>query len=64
MITLASEFPAAFEERELELKPVAVTRWTARLADPVYERSFLDSRFPVTAAACWCCSASLSPPAY
>jgi diguanylate cyclase (GGDEF)-like protein len=46
MITLASAFPAAFEERELELKPVAVTRWTARLADPVYERDFLDSRFP------------------
>ena len=46
MITLASAFPAHSRNSQLELKPVAVTRWTARLADPACERSFLDSRFP------------------
>ncbi len=36
---------AAFENNQLELKPVAVTRWTARLVDGVVEQSYLDSRF-------------------
>ena len=36
---------AAFENNQLELKPVAVTRWTARLVDAVVEQSYLDSRF-------------------
>lgn len=35
----------ADDESQLELKPVAVTRWTARLADPRVERSFIESRF-------------------
>ena len=29
-----------------ELKPVAVTRWSARLVDPACERAFLEGRFP------------------
>lgn len=45
MITLASAFPAAFEENQRELKPVATTRWTARLVDPIVEQAYLDSRF-------------------
>jgi len=45
MISLASALPAAFEEQQRELKPVAVTRWTARLADASVEQSYLDSRF-------------------
>lgn len=36
---------AAFENNQLELKPVAVTRWTARLVDAAVEQSYLDSRF-------------------
>jgi diguanylate cyclase (GGDEF)-like protein len=36
---------AAFDNNHLELKPVAVTRWTARLVDAVVEQSYLDSRF-------------------
>jgi diguanylate cyclase (GGDEF)-like protein len=31
--------------RQLELNPVAVTRWTARLVDPNVEQAFLESRF-------------------
>jgi len=36
---------AAVAHSELELKPVAVTRWTARLVDAAVEQSYLDSRF-------------------
>ena len=36
---------AAFENNQLELKPVAVTRWMARLVDAAVEQSYLDSRF-------------------
>jgi diguanylate cyclase (GGDEF)-like protein len=36
---------AAFDNDHLELKPVAVTRWTARLVDSAVEQSYLDSRF-------------------
>jgi diguanylate cyclase (GGDEF)-like protein len=46
MITLTGALPAAIDESQLEVKPVAVTRWTARLVDPVVEQSFLESRFP------------------
>lgn len=42
---LSSAFRAGFDESQLELKPVAVTRWTARLADPCIEEAFLESRF-------------------
>jgi diguanylate cyclase (GGDEF)-like protein len=45
MTMLSSAFPAGFDESRLELKPVAVTRWTARLADPQIEETFLESRF-------------------
>ncbi|HXD45136.1 MAG TPA: GGDEF domain-containing protein [Pseudolabrys sp.] len=45
MITHSGAFPAAFDESQLELKPVAVTRWTARLVDAFVEQSFLESRF-------------------
>jgi len=46
MIPLSGAFPQAFDESQLELKPVRVTRWTARLVDPTVEQAFLDSRFP------------------
>ena len=36
---------AAFENSQLEPKPVAVTRWTAQLVDAAVEQSYLDSRF-------------------
>src|SRR5690242_21072836 len=45
MITHSGALPASFDESQLELKPVAVTRWTARLTDPDVEQSFLESRF-------------------
>jgi diguanylate cyclase (GGDEF)-like protein len=45
MIALAGAYPAAFDESQLELKPVAVTRWTARLVDADVEQSFIDSHF-------------------
>jgi len=45
MITLSSALPASIDESQLEVKPVAVTRWTARLVDATVEQSFLESRF-------------------
>jgi diguanylate cyclase (GGDEF)-like protein len=45
MNTLTGALPGNFDESQLEVKPVAVTRWTARLVDPLVEQSFLDSRF-------------------
>jgi diguanylate cyclase (GGDEF)-like protein len=45
MTMLSSAFPAGFDESRLELKPVAVTRWTARLADLHVEETFRESRF-------------------
>jgi diguanylate cyclase (GGDEF)-like protein len=45
MITLAGANPAAFERNQPELRPAAVTRWTARLVDADIERGFRDSRF-------------------
>lgn len=39
-------FTAAFGSDPPELKPVAVTRWTARLADPGCERDYRLHRFP------------------
>jgi diguanylate cyclase (GGDEF)-like protein len=35
----------AFENNLLELKPVAVTRWTSQLVDPSAEQGYVDSRF-------------------
>lgn len=37
--------PTEFNAALPELKPVAVTRWTARLADPKCERAYLAHRF-------------------
>jgi len=45
MNTLTGALPGNFDESQLEVKPVAVTRWTARLVDPLIEQSYLDSRF-------------------
>jgi diguanylate cyclase (GGDEF)-like protein len=45
MIGVSGIQPASFDETQRELKPVAVTRWTARLADSDVERSFVESRF-------------------
>ncbi|MGN6570697.1 MAG: diguanylate cyclase domain-containing protein, partial [Pseudolabrys sp.] len=45
MITLTGALPGNVDESQLEVKPVAVTRWTARLVDPLVEQSFLDSRY-------------------
>jgi diguanylate cyclase (GGDEF)-like protein len=36
---------AAFESAQLELKPVAVTRWTAQLVDAAAEQGYVESRF-------------------
>ena len=36
---------ATFAHSAIELKPVAVTRWTARLIDAAVEQSYRDSRF-------------------
>ena len=44
MDTRSSALPAALAAGEL--KPVAVTRWSARLVDPACERAFLEGRFP------------------
>jgi diguanylate cyclase (GGDEF)-like protein len=45
MIGVPGAQPAAFDEIQRELEPVAVTRWTARLADSDVERSFVENRF-------------------
>ena len=45
MDTRASASPAGFEAAPPELKPVAVTRWSARLADPQCERDYRIHRF-------------------
>jgi hypothetical protein len=37
--------PASFDGAPLEFKPVAVTRWSARLADPQCERDCRIHRF-------------------
>src|SRR3569833_663679 len=44
-MTLNGALPGTFDESQLELRPVAVTRWAARLVEPLVEQSFLDSRF-------------------
>lgn len=41
-----STFPASYDDAPPELKPVAVTRWTARLADPACEHDYRLHRFP------------------
>lgn len=45
MIGVSGTQPAPFDESQRELKPVAVTHWTARLADSDVEQSFVESRF-------------------
>jgi diguanylate cyclase (GGDEF)-like protein len=40
-----STSPAEYDPASPGLKPVDVTRWTARLADPACERAYLDYRF-------------------
>jgi diguanylate cyclase (GGDEF)-like protein len=44
-MTLNGALPGNFDESQLEVKPVAVTRWAARLVDPLVEQAFLDARF-------------------
>ena len=46
MDTRTSALPASCDAAPPELKPVAVTRWSARLTDPACERAFLEGRFP------------------
>lgn len=46
MDTRAGAFPASFDAPPPALQPVAVTRWSARLADPQCERDYLAQRFP------------------
>jgi diguanylate cyclase (GGDEF)-like protein len=45
MDTRISAYSGYRYARQPELKPVAVTRWTARLVDPNVEQAFLESRF-------------------
>jgi diguanylate cyclase (GGDEF)-like protein len=45
MTTLTGAQPGIFDESQFEIKPVAVTRWTARLVDPIVEQSFAETRF-------------------
>src|SRR5689334_741863 len=45
MIGVSGTQPAPFGETQRELTPVAVTQWTARLADSDVEQSFVESRF-------------------
>jgi diguanylate cyclase (GGDEF)-like protein len=42
----ARAFSASFEAPPPELQPVAVTRWSARLADPEIEHDYRQRRFP------------------
>jgi diguanylate cyclase (GGDEF)-like protein len=46
MILLPRASRAAFGESQIALRPVAVTRWTARLVEPTVEQDYLDGRFP------------------
>jgi diguanylate cyclase (GGDEF)-like protein len=45
MHTSPAVLPASFDAAPPELKPVAVTRWSARLADPQCERDYRVHRF-------------------